>query len=152
MKSAYAREFSIISQSKQVQLASNENPKATFRKCSANNPCCERCGTPLPDWCGNLIVDTRDYFHRNPSIVKEISVICKNCTQHLSPQRYHAIYELEWLFAEPESVLENVRESIESGSVCWYAESLEKIVRLAHGFGNIDFANVWLRNDSDSVA
>jgi hypothetical protein len=98
-------------------------------------PRCSRCGNPLPDWVGNVMVDYNDFFKR--SIVDGLMILCKSCTSTVDRQREgdrpHNIWELLWVKDKFLYLLGCVLDDLSSTAPRkrWSRRALGDFIRLA---------------------
>lgn len=60
---------------------------------------CQICCKELADWQGNVMVDDESYTSNR--LIKELTIICKDCTKKLDTRDpsngYHNLWELVWV-------------------------------------------------------
>lgn len=108
-------------------------------------PICTECGRELPDWEGNIMVDSG---YRTNRRIDWIKVICKPCTRDLNrrglDRQYHNLMELSWLSNHRQLYyfgIEGILDDLTSASpsrLLWTREAIGQLLRLIALSLNVD--------------
>lgn len=111
-----------------------------------NMPHCEWCNQAIPDWSGNVMVNS-DYGHVHE--IRDARIICKPCTRRIDAtgegNQWHNYWELDWiknpdsLYSDLQEILEELVSAVEdpgSTHTRWTRPALNRILPIiATGMG-----------------
>ena len=96
-------------------------------------PSCDVCDNPIPDWSGNVMVDSAKLYDTEPGEISSVEVWCKDCTREKDrAHKYHAIFELSWMRDRPLFVLGSVMTDLSTPDCTrWSASAVSDLWTLA---------------------